>query len=78
MEEYRLEWRTFDCFFSVAGEWRICNEELHKFYSSPNINRVSKLRMTWIGHVTCGREEKCGQNVIQEREREETMKMICA
>jgi hypothetical protein len=39
MDEYRLEWRIFDCFFSVAGEWRKCNEELRKFCSSPNINR---------------------------------------
>jgi hypothetical protein len=55
-EEYRLEWRKR-------------NEELCKFQSSQNINRVSKLRVTWMGHVACGREENCMQNIIEEMEK---------
>jgi hypothetical protein len=37
----------------VTGEWRkLHNEELHDVYSSPNINRIIKLRsMRWAGHV---------------------------
>jgi hypothetical protein len=37
----------------VAGGWRLHNEELHKFYASPNIIRVIKSRrMRWEGLVT--------------------------
>jgi hypothetical protein len=37
----------------VIGGWKkLCNEELHKFYTSPNIIRTLKLRrMRWEGHV---------------------------
>jgi hypothetical protein len=37
----------------VAGDWRrLHNEELHSFYTSPNIIREFKSRrMRWDGHV---------------------------
>jgi hypothetical protein len=36
----------------AIGEWRrLHNEELNNLYSSPNIIRVTKLRMKWAGHV---------------------------
>jgi hypothetical protein len=37
----------------VAGGWRILhNEELDKFYASPNIIRVIKSKRICTGHVT--------------------------
>jgi hypothetical protein len=43
----------------VTGEWRKLNKEgLYELYSSPNIIRVNKSRMTWPGHVArTGRRE---------------------
>jgi len=39
----------------VTGEWRkIHNEELNVLYSSPNILRVLKSRMTWVGRGVYG------------------------
>jgi hypothetical protein len=37
----------------VTGDWRkLHNEEVHNLYSSPNMNRMIKLRrMRWAGHV---------------------------
>jgi len=38
----------------VIGDWRkLLNEELNDLYCSPNIVRVIKLRMRWVGHVAC-------------------------
>jgi hypothetical protein len=34
----------------VTGDWRkLHNEELHNFYSSPNIIRMIKSRRRWAG-----------------------------
>jgi hypothetical protein len=37
----------------VTGEWRkFHSEELHNFYSSPNITiQIKSRRMRWTGHV---------------------------
>jgi len=41
----------------VTGEYRkVQNEELKCLYSSPNIFRVKKSRMRWVGHVAGMRE----------------------
>jgi hypothetical protein len=45
----------------VTGEWRkLYNEELHNFYSSPDIiKQVKSGRMRWAGHVArMGQERK--------------------
>jgi hypothetical protein len=42
----------------IIGSWRkLHNEELHNLYSSPNIIRMSKLRMRWAGNVVRRREK---------------------
>jgi hypothetical protein len=44
----------------VKGEWRkLHNDELHNFYSSPNVIRQIKYRrMRWKGHVARVGEER--------------------
>ena len=43
----------------VTGEWRrLHKEELNDLYSSPNIVRVIKSRMKWVGHVARMGEER--------------------
>jgi len=44
----------------VRGEWRkLHNEELNDLDRSPNIVRVIKLRMRWVGACSmCGGEER--------------------
>jgi hypothetical protein len=44
----------------VRGWRKLHNEELHNFYSSPNIIRMTKsMGMKWAGHVACMGEKKC-------------------
>jgi hypothetical protein len=40
----------------VTGEWRKLHEELHNWYSSPNIRMIKTRRMRWVGH---GKHKKC-------------------
>jgi hypothetical protein len=44
----------------VTGEWReLHNEEVHIFYSSPNVIRQIKSRkIRWVGHVARMGEER--------------------
>jgi hypothetical protein len=38
----------------VEEGWRIVHiKKLHNLYTSPNIIRVIKLRMRWVGHIAC-------------------------
>jgi hypothetical protein len=50
----------------VRGEWRrLHNEELHDFYSSPNIIQVTTSRiMKQMGHVACIGERRGEYRVL--------------
>jgi hypothetical protein len=49
----------------VAGGWtRLHNEELRNFYASPNIIRVIKSRIRWVGNVACVEEMRNTYNTL--------------
>jgi hypothetical protein len=50
----------------ATGEWRrLHNEELNDLYSSPNINRVIKLRrIRWAGHVARMGEKRDAYRIL--------------
>lgn len=38
----------------VTGGWReLCDEEIHVLYTFPDVVRVIKRRMRWVGNVDC-------------------------
>jgi hypothetical protein len=56
----------------VTGEWsKLHNEELHIFYSYPNIIRqIKSRRMRWAGHVArMGEERKVYKVLVGKPER---------
>jgi hypothetical protein len=67
MVENRLLRRIFELRRNeVAGEWRrLLNEELNDLYSSPNVTRAIKSRITRrAGHVTRTRERRGAYRVL--------------
>jgi hypothetical protein len=50
----------------VTGDWRkLHNEELHNWYSSPNINRMIKSRrMIWTGHIARMGEKRNAYRIL--------------
>jgi hypothetical protein len=49
----------------IAGEWRkLHNEELDDLYCSPNIVRVTKSRIRWVGHVARMAERRSVYRVL--------------
>ena len=53
MFENRTRWRIFGFKRGeVTGEWRkLHNEQLNDLYSSPNIIRLIRSKMRWVGRV---------------------------
>jgi hypothetical protein len=50
--ENRVLRRIFGPKREEDGSWRkLHNDEIHNLYSSPNIVKVIKSRMRWVGHV---------------------------
>jgi hypothetical protein len=53
----------------MTGDWRkLHNEELHKLYSSPNINRMIKSkRVTWTGNVARMRPQRNAYRALERK-----------
>jgi hypothetical protein len=58
--------------FVTGGCRKLLNEELHNLYASPNIIRMIKPQMRWMGMWHAWRNEKFIQNFNRKTLREET------
>jgi hypothetical protein len=48
----------------IGGCRKVHNEELHNFYSSPNIIRMKSKRMKLVGHVACMEEKRNAYRIL--------------
>jgi hypothetical protein len=58
---------------AVTGDWRkLHTEELHNFYSSPNIisRMIKSRRMGWAGHVARMGEKRNAYGILVGRQKE--------